>query len=273
MNYGQDALSVLKDTSRTFYIPISRLPDGLMEAVASGYLCMRAIDEVEDHPTLENGIKSQILRDLSQVLQSGVTRFDETVFDRAFGDYGSALPEVSVRLAEWANYAPPEIAPRIWEATAAMADRMAYWADHNWQIETEFDLDRYTFSVAGSVGLLLSDLWSWHDGVRTDRIQAIGFGRGLQAVNILRNHQEDLTRGVSFMPQGWTSVELDGYARRNLALAEVYTQSLPKGPARDFCALPLALAQATLDTMTQGFPKLSRLQVMAVVTQVTGLSF
>jgi farnesyl-diphosphate farnesyltransferase len=273
MKYGQDALSILKDTSRTFYIPISRLPDGLKEAVASGYLCMRAIDEVEDHPTVENGIKAQILRDLSQVLQSGVTQFDEATFDRAFGEHWAAFPEVSVRLAEWANYAPPEIAPRIWEATAAMADRMAYWADHNWKIETEFDLDRYTFSVAGSVGLLLSDLWSWHDGVRTDRIQAIGFGRGLQAVNILRNHQDDLTRGVSFMPQGWTSVELNVYARRNLELAEAYTQALPKGPARDFCTLPLALAQATLDTMMQGFPKLSRSQVMTVVTQVTGLSF
>jgi farnesyl-diphosphate farnesyltransferase len=273
MNYGQDALSVLKETSRTFYIPISRLPEGLMEAVASGYLCMRAIDEVEDHPTVKNSVKAAILREISQVLQSGVTRFEQTAFDRAFGDHAAEFPEVSLRLAEWANYAPLEIAPRIWEATATMADRMAYWADHNWAIETEFDLDRYTFSVAGSVGLLLSDLWAWHDGSKTDRVQAIGFGRGLQAVNILRNHQEDLTRGVSFMPHGWTSLDLDVYARRNLKLAEAYTQALPKGPARDFCELPLALAQATLDTMTKGFPKLSRSQVMAVVTQVTGLSF
>ena len=140
-------------------------------------------------------------------------------------------------------------------------------------IDVPGEQDRYTFSVAGSVGLLLSDLWAWHDGTNSDRQDAIGFGRGLQAVNILRNHKEDLVRGVSFMPHGWTNVELDGYARRNLALAEAYTQALPKGPARDFCALPLALAQATLDTMTNGLPKLSRLQVMAVVTQVTGLSF
>jgi farnesyl-diphosphate farnesyltransferase len=75
------------------------------------------------------------------------------------------------------------------------------------------------------------------------------------------------------MPHGWTHIELDVYARRNLVLAEAYTQALPKGPARDFCVLPLALAQATLDTMTNGLPKLSRSQVMAVVNQVTGLSF
>lgn len=265
---SQDALSLLKETSRTFYIPISRLPSDLRSAVASGYLCMRAIDEVEDHPTIENKIKSEVLREISQMIQSGTGRFEHHQFDTIFGSH--SFPEVSLRLAEWLNEAPASIAPRIWEATAAMADRMAYWADHNWTIHTEFDLDRYTFSVAGSVGLLLSDLWAWHDGTSSNRQDAIGFGRGLQAVNIVRNHNEDLVRGVTFMPQGWTMTELDQYARRNLLLADRYTNALPAGPAKDFCTLPLALAQATLDTITKGFPKLSREQVMAIVAH-TGI--
>jgi farnesyl-diphosphate farnesyltransferase len=241
---SQDALSLLKETSRTFYIPISRLPSGLKEAVASGYLSMRAIDEVEDHSTVENQIKAEVLRSISQVIQSGRGAFESSA----------------------------SIAPRIWEATATMADRMAYWADYNWEIETEFDLDRYTFSVAGSVGLLLSDLWAWHDGTQSDRLEAIGFGRGLQAVNILRNHGEDLGRGVSFVPKGWTMKDLDQYARRNLRLADRYTAALPAGPAKDFCLLPLALAQGTLDTMTKGFPKLSREQVSTIVSNIIGRS-
>ncbi len=41
--------------------------------------------------------------------------------------------------------------------------------------------------------------------MKTDRNLAISYGRGLQAVNILRNEKEDLTeRGVSFVPDGWT---------------------------------------------------------------------
>jgi farnesyl-diphosphate farnesyltransferase len=268
---SQDALTILKETSRTFYIPISRLPKGLREAVASGYLCMRAIDEIEDDPHLPNPVKAEILTTVSQVLQSGSAKFTNSDFDRAFTHYRDQLPEVSLRLGEWASYAPPSIGPRIWEATAAMSDRMAYWANRNWEIQTEYDFDRYTFSVAGSVGLLLSDLWAWHDGTQTDRIEAIGFGRGLQAVNILRNHQEDLTRGVTFYPDGWTDEDVDRYARRNLALADAYTEALPKGPAQDFCKLPLALAHATLDAMAAGNSKLSRLQVMAVVAKVTGL--
>jgi farnesyl-diphosphate farnesyltransferase len=269
---SHDALTVLKDTSRTFYIPISRLPQGLREAVTAGYLCMRAIDEVEDDPHLPADAKAQILTEISQVLQSGRAKFTNDDFHRAFGDYRHQLPEVSLRIGEWASHAPASIGPRIWEATAAMSDRMAYWSLRNWEIQTEYDFDRYTFSVAGSVGLLLSDLWAWHDGTQTDRVQAIGFGRGLQSVNILRNHQEDLTRGVNFYPAGWTDAEVDRYARRNLALADAYTASLPKGPAQDFCKLPLALAHASLDAMAAGHQKLSRLQVMAVVAQVTGLS-
>ena len=42
--------------------------------------------------------------------------------------------------------------------------------------------------MAGTVGLLLSEIWEWAEGIVTERKYAIGFGRGLQAVNILRNH-------------------------------------------------------------------------------------
>jgi farnesyl-diphosphate farnesyltransferase len=154
-----------------------------------------------------------------------------------------------------------------------MADRMAHWADCGWQIETETDLDRYTFSVAGSVGLLLSDLWAWYDGTSTDRIEAIGFGRGLQSVNILRNHGEDLTRSVDFYPDGWTNDDMQVYARRQIQYADAYTASLPPdSPAFEFCQIILALAHATLDTMQHGAEKLTRSQVLALVQQVTQVS-
>lgn len=273
MNLKKTALEVLKETSRTFFIPVSRLPSGLQEAVASAYLCMRAIDEVEDDPDLDNATKAKILREISLILQSGVDGFGDDDFAPAFEGYTEQLPEVSLRIGEWASYAPAEIAPRIWEATAAMADRMAHWADCGWRIETETDLDRYTFSVAGSVGLMLSDLWAWYDGTKTDRVEAIGFGRGLQSVNILRNHGEDLTRSVDFYPDGWTNDDMQAYARRQIQYADAYTASLPTdSPAFGFCQIILALAHATLDAMQHGAEKLSRSQVMDLVQQVTQAS-
>ena len=146
-----------------------------------------------------------------------------------------------------------------------MAERMAHWADRNWIIRTEADLNQYTFSVAGSVGLLLSDLWAWHDGTQTNRFEAVGFGRGLQAVNIARNVKEDRDRGVSFLPDGWDEKQIRSYARRNLELADSYTASIPKGPARNFCKIPLALAHATLDILDLGREKLSRDDVNDIV--------
>jgi farnesyl-diphosphate farnesyltransferase len=268
MDWHKQALEILQETSRTFYIPIVQLPSGLQEAVTSGYLCMRAIDEIEDHPHLTNPVKAKILRAVSLHLQSGTANNQLGDFAPIFAPYYDVLPEVSLRLGEWAILADESISPRIWEATAAMSDRMAGWADVNWRIDTEADLNSYTFSVAGAVGLLLSDLWAWYDGTQTNRSYAIGFGRGLQTVNILRNRQEDLSRNVDFFPDGWTSEDMHNYTRSNLVLADAYISSLPEGPALEFCKIPFALASATLDALTHGQEKLTRSDVAAVIEQL-----
>jgi farnesyl-diphosphate farnesyltransferase len=266
VNIGENALEVLKKTSRTFFIPISRLPASLQDAVMSGYLCMRAIDEIEDHSVLDNLTKATLLRSISRTLQ---TTFAVGDFMAVLNRYQQQLAEVTLRIGEWALLAPTTIAPRVWEATATMADRMAQWAENGWKIQTEADLDRYTFGVAGSVGLLLSDLWAWYNGTQTNRILAVGFGRGLQAVNIIRNHAEDLARGVEFFPPGWRAEDMHAYARRNLALADAYTSALPSGPVLEFCTIPLALAHATLDSLARGDGKLSRSEVLQIVEQST----
>lgn len=272
MNLQNRALETLKQTSRTFYIPIVRLPGELQDAVASAYLCMRAIDEIEDTPDLDNHTKAELLRGISQRMQEMT---DAEAYARIGADlacYSNVLPEVSLCVGDWASLAPDTIAPRIWDATAAMADRMAYWAEHNWTISTEADLDRYTFSVAGAVGLLLSDLWGWYDDTKTNRQYAIAFGRGLQAVNIVRNQREDSQRGVSFIPQGWTNGDVQEYARRQLKQADLYVEALPKGsPALSFCQIPYILAKGTLDAIALGKPKLSRYDVLNLVEKATNV--
>jgi farnesyl-diphosphate farnesyltransferase len=273
MDLYRDALNILKKTSRTFSIPIVRLPLGLQEAVASAYLCFRAIDQIEDHPDLDNPAKAKLLRGISLTLQeAGVDGFGTDAFSVGFRTHEDSLEEVTLRIQEWAMLAPATIAPRIWDAIAAMSDRMAYWAECNWEINTRSDLDRYTFSVAGAVGLLLSDLWAWYDGTQTNRNLAVGFGRGLQVVNMLRNHKEDLARGVDFYPKGWSSEDMQKFARFNLAMADAYNNSLPAGPALDFCQVPLTLAYGTLDALENGKPKLSRSDVIALIEPLIGMN-
>jgi farnesyl-diphosphate farnesyltransferase len=270
MTLPSDALAILERTSRTFYIPISGLPDQLREAVASAYLCMRAIDEIEDHPTLDAETKARELVAISDLLQAQTTvdAFAHAEFAAIFAERASEQPEVTTRISEWACLAPAFIAPRIWEATAGMAARMARWVTDDWRIETEADLDRYTFAVAGAVGLLVCDIGAWYDGVQMHRSHALHFGRGLQSVNILRNRAVDLARGVDFYPTGWSNDDMDRYARRNLRLADEYARTLPPGPFVYFIQIPLALATATLDTLARGEEKLSREAVLALVQQM-----
>lgn len=259
-----DPVAVLRETSRTFYFSIIDLPPRLREAVMSAYLSLRAIDEIEDHPQLDKLTKIGLLREISSNGQSFVARGNDRL-SSVLDAYRDELPEVTNRLGEWIALAPKDIAPQIWNASAAMAWRMADWVDNEWRIRTKADLDCYTFSVAGVVGLLLSDLWVWHDGTHSHRGNAVGFGRGLQAVNILRNRAEDIARGVDLFPDGWNESELQSYARANLSLADEYVERLPPGPASNFCRIPLSLAYATLDALARGEPKLTRSTVMEIV--------
>lgn len=270
MTAQADALRVLEETSRTFFLPIIRLPKGLQEAVASAYLCLRAIDEVEDHPTMDNTIKAKVLHGMGLLLQAqtSVENFALDAFNEFFASFDVELPEVTTRVGEWACYAPKFIAPRIWEATSGMADRMAHWALDSFQVDDKSDLDRYTYSVAGAVGLMLCDIWGWFEKVQIHRSRGIQFGRGLQLVNILRNREEDMERGVDFYPIGWSDDEMFAYARENLDGFNEYAQTLPTNSFMSFVSIPRALAYATLDALVNGKEKLSRTEVVDIVQKL-----
>lgn len=261
----KEATEMLRVTSRTFFIPISRLPAGLQEEVSAAYLCMRAIDEIEDHPQLPSEVKVTVLHSISRALKKP---FDETKLKDIFEPYKSILPEVTLRLGDWIRLSSSSVTPKILAATSTMSEGMASWVKKEWRIKNSEDLDQYTYYVAGLVGELLTDIWEWYDESQTDKHLAVAFGRGLQSVNILRNQAEDLVRGVNFFPDGWDFADMLMYARRNLELAKLYTQSLKSAPIFDFCKIPLALAQATLNALESGQEKLSRNDVIEIVSQL-----
>lgn len=264
-NLQKESMVMLKETSRTFFIPISFLEPVLKKTVGSAYLCMRAIDELEDHPELDDEVKSRLLREISKMLH---LPFDREAYETMLEPYKHTLPEVSLRLADWISVCPPEIAPKVLESTAEMAEGMAKWVDRKFVIRTREDLDDYTYYVAGLVGTMLSDLWKWHDNTETDPQLAIGFGRGLQAVNMLRNLDEDRERGVSFVPEGWTREDMFNYANENLAQADLYVKSISNKRILMFCKVPLALAHSTLKALKSGKEKMSRTEVEGIVEQL-----
>ncbi|MEK4229130.1 squalene/phytoene synthase family protein [Solibacillus sp. FSL H8-0538] len=262
----KDAVRVLKATSRTFYIPITFLQKDLKLAVSVAYLAMRAIDEIEDHEDVDNDTKHGILLQVSDLLKQP---FDEQAYLAALAPIKDKMPEVTLRLGDWLKVCPEGALDRVLAATSEMAMGMGKWAKANWQVHTRQDLDDYTYYVAGLVGVMLSDLWEWGAGIKTDRELAIGYGRGLQAVNILRNQQEDMEeRGVSFVPDDWTRNDLFDYADENLAKADEYMKDLNKRSIILFCRLPLALAHKTLKALKDGREKMTRAEVEATVEEI-----
>ncbi|RHW37654.1 phytoene/squalene synthase family protein [Lysinibacillus yapensis] len=265
----KDGVRVLKETSRTFYIPITFLQKELKTTVAAAYLMMRAIDEIEDHEHSEvtNEMKFSILTEISIILKD--SPFNEQKYMEILKPVQELMPEVTLRLSDWIRMIPQGAEEIVKNATSEMAEGMAKWSKNQFQVRTKEDLDEYTYYVAGLVGVMLSELWEWHAGVKTDRELAIGYGRGLQLVNILRNQDEDMKeRGVSFVPEGWTRADLFDYAEENLQKADLYIKDINKRSILLFCRLPLALAHKTLAAMKAGKEKMSRAEVEQTVEEI-----
>lgn len=264
-NLYKEAMHMLKKTSRTFYIPITFLKAKLKRSVASAYLCMRAIDEIEDHETMDRNTKHKLLQDISELLTKS---FDKEAYVRLIEPYTHILPSVTKRLADWIELCPEEIVMKVQTSTGEMAQGMAKWANKNWLIHTKEDLDDYTYYVAGLVGCMLSDLWKWHDKIETKQHLAIAFGRGLQAVNILRNRDEDQERGVTFFPDGWSRSDMFQYAETNLLMADQYIKDIQNRRILLFCKIPLSLAHGTLTALAKGNEKITRDEVNQIVERV-----
>jgi farnesyl-diphosphate farnesyltransferase len=261
----KEAMKMLKETSRTFYIPIKLLKPTLRKTVGAAYLCMRAIDEIEDHEELESETKQTLLRSTSELLKNN---FNVEAYEQLIKPYGTKLPEVTKRLGDWITFCPDGITSKVLESTSVMANGMADWVEKDWQIRTKEDLDDYTYYVAGLVGVMLSDIWRWYDNTDTVPELAIGYGRGLQAVNVLRNQDEDAERGVKFFPDNWSREDMFNYAEENLAKADEYMKSIKTKNITLFCKIPLALAHRTLNALKSGKEKMSREDVESTVNDI-----
>jgi farnesyl-diphosphate farnesyltransferase len=126
-----DALQALEATSRTFYLPIVRLPGGVREAVTSAYLCLRAIDEIEDHPALAPDDKVKLLNGVSLALQAQEPALG---FDAVLE--AAPLPRPAARR----DAGPGALGVHAPEACGGsgtrrgLADRMAHWV--RWRVAT-----------------------------------------------------------------------------------------------------------------------------------------
>ncbi|MCL2284386.1 MAG: phytoene/squalene synthase family protein [Fibromonadales bacterium] len=268
------AEEMLDRVSRTFALNIKILGKKFRRPILLAYLYMRIADTIEDDPDLPAKEKANLLKKFSQALNSG--NADE--FLGALPQSWKAKEKADYELCCNAAIVIPLLADYselIKKAVEEMCDGMAQFAECGFVIESEADLDRYCYVVAGLVGKMLTDLW----GHKELQELAVSFGLALQLVNIIKDMQEDSLRSVSFVPQeicrehgiDFAREFLIKKAKRHLQDAKNYIKALPrhKHRIRLFCLWPSLMAAANLRVLSEGGKKITRDAVKKIIRRTT----
>jgi farnesyl-diphosphate farnesyltransferase len=303
---------LLKDVSRSFYLTLRALPAGIRRQIGLAYLLARASDTIADTDAVP---KDQRLKMLG-VFRDWIRNGQGPALDlRTFaGQQSSAAERVLLQNLEPALRLVPEFEvqdrQRIREVLEIITggqildlERFAEGdADHVAALETDEQLDDYTYRVAGCVGEFWTHLCRAHlfprDPLDEKLLLANGvrFGKGLQLVNILRDVPADLRLGRCYLPRqrlaelGVAPSELlrpenesrmrllyDGYLDRaegHLAAGWAYINQLPFRfiRVRLACAWPVLIGSETLGRLrtspvldARHRVKISRPEVRAIV--------
>jgi farnesyl-diphosphate farnesyltransferase len=220
---------ILPQVSRTFDLAIKFLPKKLGQPVGLAYLLCRIADTFEDSVQLDPNTRQDKLGKYALLLER-TDRFDETLItdiqysfaqdhDKAVkgdsGDHAASIELVrNIDKVLLAVESMPEdfkkhIFPWVREMSLGMASYTTLAnseSDNIRFLKDEEDWDKYCYYVAGTVGHMLTDIFSSYAGFGEDtreKLHKLGcsFGLGLQKVNILKDAIVDTSRGICFLPQ------------------------------------------------------------------------
>ena len=268
---------MLRRVSRTFALSIEQLPRELRDIVTIGYLMFRISDAIEDHNNVHATRKAYLLNQWANVLQDKVP---VSTFLSEISDLDHTDPEIQVaqstdKILDELAKLPSEPRLILVKHVIATSIGMARWQEHGPFVRDEQEMDDYMHQVAGRVGYLLTDVFSWYSpsiNRLKEHLMPLGrqFGLALQTVNIIRGIRKDYDRGWVFIPEQY--FEKTGLGRDDLfkpanidsalqvldILTKKAAQHLEKGleyiellprsehRIRLFCIWPLLFAARTL---------------------------
>jgi farnesyl-diphosphate farnesyltransferase len=289
----EDLARLLGETSRTFALAIPLLPEPLARQVGVAYLLFRIADTLEDAPEWDRDRRVTALESFARWLVDPneddwrrlVNEIPPTreagcrdLLERA-SDVRAAATSMSGVDSETDELVGAAVLRHTRRTALGMLDFVRRQDEEGAITLRDIDdLCAYAYAVAGIVGELLTDLFSLaHEGVARVRVHldqdAAAFGEGLQLVNILKDAPADLREGRSYLPKNVERQVVVDLARRDLASAVRYVDTLASAKAPRgvilFCDLPARLAIATLDALDDGAPKLAREDVMKIFSDVT----
>ena len=278
---------LLEKTSRTFALAIPLLPEPTRQQVGIAYLLFRIADTFEDADLWTRAQKTEALDRFNRLLETPELSAAESETER----WMAAPPCDDAGYLELLQRTPGVLGaywqlgdlPRrlIGEHTRRTVEGMARFVgrateDGALELSDLDDLKGYCYVVAGIVGEMLTELFlvgrKALAPVRSFlRQRSARFGEALQLVNIIKDSLADATHGRRFLPPASDLAEIVALARQDLEVASRYTLSLQRAGAPRgivaFVALPVRLAQATLDIIEQRGPgvKLSRPDVARIL--------
>lgn len=210
---------LLRAVSRSFDLSIRLLPAVVQAPVALGYLLARATDTVADTTTLPLAERQLLLDLMAQMIASPDTPAAQT---RALGQHTQAFAAQQTDPNERAlMQALPQCLPLLQTLEEADQASVRLVLSHITQgqqmdmarfgpglnaLQTEAELDQYTWQVAGCVGEFWTTLCGRHlpgyTRLAQDEMMRMGrqYGMGLQRLNILRDAGADLAAGRCYWP-------------------------------------------------------------------------
>ncbi|MGE5344705.1 MAG: squalene/phytoene synthase family protein [Acidithiobacillales bacterium] len=281
--------SLLEKTSRTFALSIPVLPEPTRREVTIAYLLFRIADTFEDASHWSPAARIAALADFAALLPEN--RRDEAV--RLSSGWSAAGPakhegyrqliaEVPFVLDAFFGLSREAIEPirrHVTRSADGMAETVRQTGGAGLELSSLPELKRYCYCVAGIVGEMLTELFllgrpSLEASAGALRERAATFGEALQLVNILKDADDDAAEGRRYLPAGVSTSEVFALARKDLAVAREYIRLLQEAGAPrgivEFCALPVALAVATLDKVEAKGPgaKVSRPELFVITQRV-----
>ena len=211
---------LLKGVSRSFYLTLRVLPEGLRLPVSAAYLLARAADTIADTPLLPAAERLELLLayraqingrvdldEMRRIAATVATHHQTNPAERVL--LQALIPAVGL-LRELDEADRAEVRDVIGTLTTGMEfDLRMFPLEASGKLvalKTRAELEQYTYLVAGCVGpfwtrMSMRHLKALHDW-KADEVCALGvrFGKALQYTNVLRDCAKDLRIGRCYLP-------------------------------------------------------------------------
>jgi farnesyl-diphosphate farnesyltransferase len=208
--------ALLKETSRSFYLTLRVLPAAVRPQIGLAYLLARTTDTIADTTLVPLDRRLDALRSLRECILElreqppdlgDLGRHQGSTAERMLLDQCDASLALLRSLASLDRDLVRRVLDTITSGQELDLRRFAgASADHVVALDTDQELDDYTYRVAGCVGEFWTKICRAHlfpnasldDSALLQK--GVRFGKGLQLVNILRDLAADLRQGRCYLP-------------------------------------------------------------------------